>query len=192
MSNLAKIQNSSGIIVSFVCILCFLGSTTVQSRMCKFQNEFKFNELYPDTALKQKPDSLLVIKHTRELFAYKRGTLLKIYHISLGPNAVGPKHFQNDKKTPEGIYHISGKNPQSEYHKNLAVSYPSDNDRKYATQHHLQTGGDIKIHGLPNGETDVDWYENNDWTDGCIGTNNKNIDELYEMVPVGTVINIVE
>ena len=55
----------------------------------------------------------------------------------------------------------------------------------------LQPGGAIKIHGLANRRGFIGkfhrWY---DWTDGCIGVTNQEIDELYDHTPIGTPIII--
>ena len=66
------------------------------------------------------------------MYVYKSHILLKSYHISLGFTPVGPKQFQGDGKTPEGIYFISDKNQFSQYHKSLGVSYPNKEDIAYA------------------------------------------------------------
>ena len=123
---------------------------------------------------------------------YGNGQLLKVYHVCLGPQPIGPKHFRNDGKTPEGIYHIDSKNPKSLYHKALGVSYPSPEDTRYARAAGKPSGGDIKIHGLPNGEGDLaEEYSAQDWTLGCIALTDPEIDELYAHVAVGACVNIL-
>jgi murein L,D-transpeptidase YafK len=137
-------------------------------------------------------DSIWVVKHQRRMYVYNKGQLQKVYHISLGSSPVGAKRFQGDRKTPEGLYYIDGKNPNSVAHKNLGVSYPNERDRKYARSKGKPTGGDIKIHGMMNGwEAEEPSYCNTDWTWGCIAVLNKDIDELYEYVTVGIPIYIV-
>lgn len=81
---------------------------------------------YPESKLPRdkKIDFILVYKSNRQLLAYSNGQLLKTYKISLGKNPVGDKEFEGDNKTPEGIYFINAKNPNSGYHKNLGISYP--------------------------------------------------------------------
>ncbi len=123
---------------------------------------------------------------------FHKGRLLKSYRVCLGPQPIGAKHFKGDGKTPEGLYYINGKNPGSHYHKALAVSYPSPGDMKYAAAHGLPAGGDIKIHGLPNGfgkdgQDDV----KDDWTLGCIALTDEAIDEVYNHAAVGTRVNIL-
>jgi murein L,D-transpeptidase YafK len=142
-------------------------------------------------ALKSKVDSILVFKSQREMHVYGKGKKTKTYIISLGSQAVGKKRQEGDYKTPEGRYTINDKNANSIYHKNLGVSYPNENDRNYARRNHLEAGGDIKIHGLPNKpKFSPEAYLRNDWTWGCIAVSNEEIDELYRYVSTGTPIVI--
>jgi murein L,D-transpeptidase YafK len=145
-----------------------------------------------NTPLKASVDSVVVFKNKREMVVYGKGKKLKTYIISLGTKPVSKKRSQGDFKTPEGKYIINDKNPNSVYHKNLGISYPNNEDRKYARAHNLQTGGDVKIHGLPNKpKYKTEAYLNNDWTWGCIAISNEEIDELYKNVKIGSVIYIL-
>ena len=50
-------------------------------------------------------------------------------------------------------------------------------------------GGDIAIHGTwPREEFAVEYLQN--WTLGCVSMRNDHIDELYNMVPIGTQVII--
>lgn len=138
-----------------------------------------------------KIDYLEVDKSERKLFAYYQNKLIKTYKIALGGNPKGHKQFEGDQKTPEGIYSIESKNPNSDYHKNLGVSYPNEQDIKFAKAHGKSPGGAIKIHGLPIGWGGLGKYHYlKDWTLGCIAVNNDEIDELYKAVKIGTKIKI--
>ena len=137
-------------------------------------------------------DSLCAVKHRRELLAYRHGKLLKIYRFALGDAPVGHKHFEGDERTPEGLYVINDKNPYSSCHKNLGISYPNAADRAYAARKGQAPGGDVKIHGLPNGQGYVGKaHLLHDWTNGCLGVTDEEIDELYKRVAVGTRILIL-
>lgn len=136
-------------------------------------------------------DRLVVYKSKRQLIAYSKGEIVKTYRISLGGQPIGHKQFEGDQKTPEGTYYINNKNPNSGYHKNLGVSYPNETDKEYAKQYDKPPGGDIKIHGLRNGTGFIDKFQRwKDWTLGCIAVTDSEIDELYQSVPIGTVIEI--
>ena len=147
---------------------------------------------YADTLLKQVVDSVVVYKKRREMAVFGSGRLLKVYHICLGFTPVGAKHFQGDGKTPEGNYTLSCKNPYSQYHKSLCISYPNKDDREFAHKAGKQPGGDVMIHGLPNGEgSRKDEYVADDWTWGCIALNDEEIDDLYAHVHERTPIMLL-
>ncbi len=138
-------------------------------------------------------DKILVEKGKRELHAMSNGEIIKTYTISLGFNPTGHKEFEGDGKTPEGIYTINNKNPNSGYHLNLGVSYPNDADRKHAEELGKPPGGDIKIHGLHNKMGLIGrLHRFTDWTHGCIALTNFEVKELFDYVPIGTVIEIRE
>ena len=136
-------------------------------------------------------DKIEVYKSKRKMLVYSEGKLLKTYTISLGRNPVGHKEVEGDFKTPEGIYEINAKNPNSGYHKNLGVSYPNEADIAHAKSLGKSPGGDIKIHGIRNGSSFISKFQRwKDWTAGCIAVTNEEVDELYESVKIGTKIEI--
>ncbi len=124
--------------------------------------------------------------------AYAGDTLVKTYTISLGHQPEGHKVQQGDSRTPEGVYTINDKNPNSGYYKNLGISYPNVADRARAEKAGQSAGGDVKIHGLKNGAGVLGklhrWM---DWTQGCIAVTNEEMEELYAHTPIGTVIEIL-
>ena len=134
---------------------------------------------------------LVVMKSKRQMWAYNQDILVKIYPISLGKSPIGHKQFEGDKKTPEGIYRINERNPNSAYHKNLGISYPNVEDKAYALSQGKSPGGLIKIHGLPNKFPDIGrQHLRKDWTDGCIAVTNEEIDELFNAVVHNAEIDI--
>jgi len=137
-------------------------------------------------------DSITVYKSAHIMVVFNKGVALKKYVVHLGVNSVGPKECSGDLKTPEGLYSINFKNPASKFHKSLGISYPNANDLQRAYRLGKAPGGDIMIHGLPNGEENVgpDRYTN-DWTWGCVAVRNTEIDELFDHVEVGTPLLIV-
>jgi murein L,D-transpeptidase YafK len=136
-------------------------------------------------------DNIVVLKSKRQLLVYSNCQLLKTYKISIGLQPVGDKQFQGDNKTPEGIYFINDKNPNSICHKNLGISYPNKADIANAKRLGKSAGGDIKIHGLFNNSGFISkfhrWFG---FTYGCIMVTDEEIDELYNAVKIGTRIEI--
>ena len=134
-------------------------------------------------------DFILVDKSDRTLTLYHAGELVKTYQgIGFGDAPVGHKQFEGDERTPEGLYTIDTRNPNSAYHLSLRVSYPNVQDRANAEALGREPGGDIFIHGQPN-NMPVGRIPG-DWTDGCIAVSNEEIAELWNAVPDGTPIEI--
>lgn len=134
-------------------------------------------------------DYLLVDKSDRTLTAYRSGYAIRVYRgIQFGDVPMGHKRFEGDERTPEGVYTIDTRNPQSSYHLSLHISYPNDADRAFARQYGRSPGGNIFIHGQPNGYRGPTLT--GDWTDGCIALTNAEIEELWRIVPDGTPIEI--
>jgi murein L,D-transpeptidase YafK len=116
---------------------------------------------------------------------------VRVYDVALGEEPVGPKEREGDGRTPEGLYVIDGRNPQSRYHRSLRISYPGPEDAARAAKLGVSPGGDIMIHGLQNG---LGWigalHRTHDWTRGCIAVTNDEIEEIWDLVPDGTPIEI--
>ena len=134
-------------------------------------------------------DRIVIVKSTRTMTLFHGERFLKTYKVALGSLPVGPKHIQGDHKTPEGNYTIVSRNEHSQFHLALRISYPNAADRARARQLHASPGGDIMIHGLPNGFSDAQ-YRRTDWTDGCVSVTNAEIEEIWRLAPVGTRVEI--
>ena len=120
-----------------------------------------------------------------------KGTVFRSYKIALGGEPLGPKTCQGDHRTPEGIYSIDARNSASKFHRALHVSYPNGEDRRRAAAAHCSPGGDIMIHGLPNGYGRIGAaHRLHDWTDGCIAVTDEEIEEIWRLVPNGTPVEI--
>lgn len=133
-------------------------------------------------------DFVLVDKSERTLWVYSGGKAIrKMTGLQFGDAPIGHKRFQGDERTPEGRYTIDYGNPQSRFYLSLHISYPNEADRAYAAAHGRSPGGEIFIHGQPNGSTT---RMKGDWTDGCIALSDEEIADLWQIVPDGTPIEI--
>jgi murein L,D-transpeptidase YafK len=142
-------------------------------------------------AFAESADHIVVLKSKHQMQLWHGTKLLHTYTVALGGNPVGPKHFEGDHRTPEGSYVIDSRNVHSKYYKSVHISYPNASDRAYATAQHRRPGGDIMIHGLPNGFGYLGAaHRLHDWTDGCIAITNAEMDEIWSLVPTGTKIEI--
>lgn len=136
-------------------------------------------------------DYILVEKEKRQMSVFFNGQLLKTYRIALGFSPKGHKEKEGDGKTPEGNYHISKKNATSRFFLSLKISYPSPQDESNAAKNGYSAGGDVMIHGLPNGFPWLGSFHTfKDWTLGCIAVRNDEIQEIYSAISEGTKIEI--
>ena len=147
---------------------------------------------------------LYVYKSRRRLLVLQDDILIRDYPIGLGFSAVGDKQKRGDGRTPEGEFFVCAKNPRSRYHKSVGLSYPGEKHAYHALLSGLlpyngyktilraqeekkrppwntPLGGDICIHGGGAHE---------DWTRGCVSVYNYDMDELFEIVTMGTPVVI--
>jgi murein L,D-transpeptidase YafK len=129
---------------------------------------------------------VVVNKGSRNMKLLHHDKVLKDYRIKLGFAPLGHKEIEGDGKTPEGIYWINRRNPNSRFHLSLGISYPNDRDRQRAKAMDQPPGGDIFIHGQQHPLR----KDSGDWTWGCISVTNKQIEQIYAMVRDGTPIQI--
>lgn len=139
-------------------------------------------------------DFLLVTKADKRLRLFRHGRIIGTYRIAMGAHwNRGPKRQQGDGRTPEGDYVIDWRNPHSAAYLSLHISYPDRAQRNAARGQRLDPGGDIMIHGLPNGWGFVaPIHRLLDWTDGCIAVTDAEMREIWSLVPTGTRISIRE
>jgi murein L,D-transpeptidase YafK len=146
----------------------------------------------------------ITVHKAKRLLEYKGDGVVRSYKIGLGSAPVGRKLRQGDRKTPEGSYLITHKNPRSQFALSLGISYPNLDDaargRKAgvisgvqqaaietairqgrAPSQRTPMGGDIFIHGKGAGS---------DWTWGCIALDDKAMCELYALVRPGDKVSI--
>jgi murein L,D-transpeptidase YafK len=139
----------------------------------------------------EKADQIVVAKSERTLTLLAQGKVIRTYKVALGGTPIGAKGQQGDHKTPEGHYILDRRNAKSRYYKSIHVSYPNEEDKRQAAKNGVSPGGDIMVHGLPNG---FGWlgatHRARDWTDGCMAVTDREMDEIWEMVPDGTPIEI--
>jgi murein L,D-transpeptidase YafK len=136
-------------------------------------------------------DRVVVYKHERKLVLLSQGKELRSYKVALGGEPVGPKTRQGDHRTPEGVYTLDSRNPNSHFYKAFHISYPNSIDIAAARKLGVSPGGDIMLHGLPK---EYAWVGKahvlHDWTNGCIAVTNEEMDEIWTLVRVGTTIEI--
>lgn len=143
--------------------------------------------------------AVVIRKEERTLTVYHRTEQMKVYPIVLGIASYGPKVYQGDLRTPEGVYRIASKRPHARWSRFMLLSYPNDEDRsRYAMAlsegrvpiidgHAPGIGGAVGIHGTDREDSNV---RGDDWTFGCISLMNQHVAELYDTIPIGTPVLI--
>jgi len=136
-------------------------------------------------------DRVVAKKKDHKLLLMNGDVVVKSYSVALARGGLGPKERQGDHKTPEGLYVIDSRNQSSRFHLALHVSYPNEADRERARKLRVDPGGNIMIHGIHNG---LGWLGAShrliDWTDGCIAVTDREIEDIWTLVPNGTPIEI--
>ena len=141
---------------------------------------------------------IVVEKHKYAMSVYDAdNNWLITYPVVFGNRDLSDKMMQGDRKTPEGIFHVTSKRIHPKWNRFLTIDYPNKesyqkfNERKAQglIPGNAQIGGEIGIHGTwPHEEFAIDQYQN--WTMGCVSTKNIYIQELYKNIPVGTTVII--
>ena len=137
--------------------------------------------------------AIVVLKEKNTLVLLSKGAPLRTYDAEIGSNALDVKRRQGDRATPEGRYRVVKKKDrgQSRYYRALLLDYPNTADRQRfaAAQRRGEIprgagiGGLIEIHG--------EGGRGQNWTEGCVALSNRDIDDLFPRVGVGTRVTIV-
>ncbi|MEW6172324.1 MAG: L,D-transpeptidase [Bacillota bacterium] len=159
------------------------------------------------------PNLKIVVNKTgRLLTLYSGATPLKSYQVEIGDSGLEDKQVAGDHKTPEGSFYIAEKSvfsPPDQYlgTRWMRLSYPNIDDARrglnsglidQATYDYIvgatnsgqippqytPLGGGIGIHG------GNDTNGPGDWTWGCVGLANADVNEIYDYVSVGTPVVI--
>ena len=139
------------------------------------------------------PIDRVVVRKSDGLLQLMAGTrVVRQFPIYLGGNPIGHKQHQGDQRTPEGRYVLHERKRQSRFYRALRISYPNETDRTAAKVAGLSPGGDIMIHGMPAlGKRNLLMFDGPNWTDGCIAISNPHMREVWDLVDLGTPIEIL-
>ncbi len=147
---------------------------------------------------------LVVTKHARTLTVYDGEEEVLRIPVVIGKNS-GDKQREGDLATPEGEFYICYKNPQSQYHRFLGLSYPNVEDAERGLREKLITpseageireaiaakrcppwktalGGEVGLHGPCPNVT---------WTHGCVAMDVEQIERLYDLLDLGDEVTIL-
>lgn len=146
---------------------------------------------------------IVVTKSANTLELFDGDRHVKTYHCITGTNP-GQKMVEGDRRTPIGTFKIVYKNPESKYHLSMGLNYPRTEDALRGLKEGLLTKGEFEqiriaeaTNGIPSwytkmgGEIMIHGFaEGRDSTAGCIAITNPEIEELYAICDVGTVVEV--
>jgi len=133
--------------------------------------------------------AFVVNKIERTMTVFRAGKSVRSFDVGLGMNGFSDKLHSGDNATPEGLYKIIKKIPNSQFYKALLINYPNEEDRARferarkngSLDSRTGIGGLIEIHG---GGKDT-------LTRGCIGLEDTDMDVVFNLAAVGTPVTIV-
>ena len=147
---------------------------------------------------------LTIVKHTATLTVFDGDEEVLRFPVVLGKNPAD-KQREGDLATPEGEFYVCYKNPTSQYHRFLGLSYPNVEDAERGLKQKLITpaevvqirdaiakrecppwktalGGEVGLHGP---------CPNRTWTHGCIAMSVEQIERLYDLLDIGDEVVIL-
>lgn len=151
----------------------------------------------PHAAVSDNPYYIIVDKSDYELKVYDGEGWYATFPVVFGSKDLTDKMREGDKRTPNGHFKVILKKIHEKWGPELLLDYPNDesyrrfNERKAAGQipSWSRIGGGIAIHATrPEEEWTVDHFYN--WTDGCVSVKFTEMQELYQIIPLGTPVSI--
>ncbi|MDJ0617114.1 MAG: L,D-transpeptidase [Calothrix sp. MO_192.B10] len=155
------------------------------------------NKLITPT-IDQDKTSILIEKSKHKLTLYYNQKPIKSYPVVFGSNPKGDKLREGDNKTPEGILRIKDLYPHPQWSKFIWLDYPNPPSWRNHFQAKMQgklpwyhsIGGQVGIHGVPPGTNGMIDNRTN-WTWGCPSLKNQDVNEIYQVVKIGTLVEIL-
>jgi murein L,D-transpeptidase YafK len=183
-------MKSKCLIVAFVLLATGLAAfkTTIEKRVIR-KNLFRSSPVGVTYVIVDKSDY--------ELNVYDEEGWYATYPVVFGNKDLSDKLMEGDRRTPEGTFKIISKRPHQKWHKMFMLDFPNQesyakfNQRKSKGQipKSARIGGGIAIHGTwPHDNIVVDDFTN--WTNGCVSVKNEDLDELDNVLPIGTKVII--
>jgi len=142
---------------------------------------------------KDEPYAVVVRRSCRTVSVYQYGQWLRTYNHAAFGRVPGVKLYEGDRRTPNGLYRIVGKREHPRWSRFMLIDYPNlsdmDEHRRALDEGYAVggPGGEIGIHGTDK----PDFNELGiDWTLGCVSLMNSDVEDLYDLVPDGTLVLI--
>jgi murein L,D-transpeptidase YafK len=183
-------------------VALILGCARVDSssaaRVTKRTDLLNYSKPLPDLLPARSSISLFIEKRKYRLTVRANANDVKSYPVVFGRNPVDDKLREGDGCTPEGRFRIDARYGHRDWNRFMRIDYPTAESwrrfrqaiRSGRLRPSATIGGFIGIHGVPEGR-DSAIEERVNWTLGCISLKNPDVEELYEVVRIGTPVEIV-
>lgn len=195
-----------------ISIIVFFGGMIVYGIMLNIR-EVTLEEAMQQKGITKLSDvQLIVSRNNYTLNLFSDTTLVKTYKVVFGQGSGKVKTSKFDNITPLGIYNVCRLDDNHEFYKKIFLNYPTKRDAAEALKNgtiikdeyqfiissvgdcppsETKLGADIGIHGI--GEYDFIFRNLPfafNWTNGSIAVSNENIDELFKVVSLNTIVEI--
>lgn len=162
-------------------------------------SSISLSKLVDSLKLKKEDLRILIDKSEYKLSILIDSKIIKEYPVVFGTNPIDDKLMEGDRSTPEGHFQIRDFYPHKSWSKFIWIDYPTKDSwikhNKAKSESRIPNdatiGGEIGIHGVPNGKSGL-IAEQVNWTWGCISLTNKDIEDLYKIVYKNMKIEIVK
>ena len=147
---------------------------------------------------------IVITKHAKTLVLFDGEEEVLRISVVMGKNPAD-KQREGDLATPTGEFYICSKNPESNQHRFLGLSYPNMEDAERGLRANMiaqaeyeqireaiqqkkcppwktALGGEVGLHGPSPNVT---------WTHGCIAMSVEQIERLYDLMEIGDEVVIV-
>ncbi len=173
---------------------------TIMLASCKtdnMTNQHTLKQYLEQHAIDQTELSILIDKSDYTLSVLHNGTAIKTFDVVFGGNPADDKRMEGDGCTPEGLFRIRNLYPHKKWSKFMWIDYPTAASwQKFEASKAAEEipaeatiGGEIGIHGVPNGSDALISTKTN-WTLGCISLTNADVNDLYEVSFQGMKVEI--
>jgi lipoprotein-anchoring transpeptidase ErfK/SrfK len=164
----------------------------------------------PPSTLEIHAPRIVVIKSKRVLYLFDGDRLVRRYPVALGFAPIGQKRHADDGRTPEGVFRICTRTRASQYHRFLGISYPDPTAAGRGLRDGLISFGEYRslvtadsAGGCPlwstalgvgiglHGCGDACLAVGVDWSAGCVALSDADIEELFGVLRIGDVVEIL-
>lgn len=181
---------------------------TCRDDWCRVRAEDGKRGYVPETAISN--IWIRASKADRRVYLYRGPHLLATFKADFGYNAFsdkerrGSERLRDHWRTPEGLFYVVRRNPNSQFHKALVLNYPTASDARRGYESRLisraerdaiiraeddlrmppmntELGGWVEIHGDGTGAA-------TNWTQGCVALANADMNRLWWWAQVGTPV----